>query len=375
MNEYLRTEKLSVGYDGQTLIRDIDLRLKKGRILVLIGPNGSGKSTILKTVTKYLSILRGAVYIGDGSLDSMGYTDLAKKAAVVLTERMKTERMTCLDVVETGRYPYTGRLGILSPEDKQKVREAMTLVRAYELADKSFMQISDGQRQRVLLARAICQEPELIVLDEPTTFLDIRYKLELMELLRMLARERNIAVMLSLHELDIAERIADDILCVKGETISHYGSVSEIFKRDLISDLYELDSGSFNPLFGSLEMAKPQGEPRLFVIAGGGAGIPVYRALQKRRIPFFTGILQENDVDYQLAKELAAETVAARAFEPIGEREYGVALDRLRSCDAVMNCLLEYGELNRINARLFDAAKKMGLQVLTLEDILSNRAF
>lgn len=136
-----------------------------------------------------------------------------------------------------------------------------------------------------------------------------------------------------------------------------------------ISDLYELDSGSFNPLFGSLEMEKPQGEPRLFVIAGGGAGIPVYRALQKRRVPFFTGILQENDVDYQLAKELAAETVAARAFEPIGEREYGAALEKLRACDAVINCLSSYGGLNRINARLFDEAKKMGLRAASQDDI------
>ena len=126
---------------------------------------------------------------------------------MVLTERLKPELMTCHDVVATGRYPYTGRLGILSKEDELKVDQAMEAVHAQELGSRNFQEISDGQRQRVLLARAICQEPEIMILDEPTSFLDIRYKLELLGILRNMAKEKGITVILSLHEIDMAQKM------------------------------------------------------------------------------------------------------------------------------------------------------------------------
>ena len=132
--------------------------------------------------------------------------EVSKKLAVVLTERMRPELMTCEDVVSTGRYPYTGTLGILSAEDKEKVKSAMEMVHAWDLKDRDFTAISDGQRQRILLARAICQEPEIIILDEPTSFLDIRHKLELLAILKKMVLEKQMTVIMSLHELDLARR-------------------------------------------------------------------------------------------------------------------------------------------------------------------------
>ena len=120
MDYFFSTEQLTVGYDGKPLIRDIQIGLKRGRILTLIGPNGAGKSTILKTITKHLKSIGGAVYIDGCSIDDMSSQELATKASVVLTQRIKTEMMTCEDVVSTGRYPYTGMLGILSEEDKRQ---------------------------------------------------------------------------------------------------------------------------------------------------------------------------------------------------------------------------------------------------------------
>ena len=140
--------------------------------------------------------------------------------AVVLTERMRPELMTCHDIVATGRYPYTGRLGILSREDEEKVEEAMRAVHAESLGSRDFNNISDGQRQRVLLARAICQEPDIIILDEPTSFLDIKHKLDLLSILRDMAKKKQITVIMSLHEIDLAQKISDKIICVKGDTIS-----------------------------------------------------------------------------------------------------------------------------------------------------------
>ncbi|MBQ2310930.1 MAG: ABC transporter ATP-binding protein, partial [Firmicutes bacterium] len=178
MQEYiLKTSDLSVGYDGKPLIHDINIHVQRGKVLTLIGPNGSGKSTILKTLTKYLKTIAGTVYVGDKELDTLTSRDLAKQVSVVLTQRLRTEMMTCEDVVATGRYPHTGRLGILTDEDRRIVSETMAKVNITELKDRDYRRISDGQRQRVLLARAICQQPQIIVLDEPTSYLDVRYKL------------------------------------------------------------------------------------------------------------------------------------------------------------------------------------------------------
>jgi iron complex transport system ATP-binding protein len=370
MDYFFSTKQLTVGYNGKPLIKDIEIRLPKGRILTLIGPNGSGKSTILRSITRHLKRICGAVYIGGHSIEEMTNRDLAYRVSVVLTERLRTELMTCEEIVETGRYPYTGTLGVLSNADRAAVREAMKLVNVTDLNDCDFMQISDGQRQRVLLARAICQQPEVLVLDEPTSYLDIRYELELLDILRDMARERGIAVILSLHDLSLAQRISDDVMCVKGETISHYGSAEEIFRRDLIHELYGLTDGSYNPLFGSVEMKRPQGKPRLFVIAGGGTGIQAYRMLQKKRVPFITGVLHENDIDYQVARDLASRVIAERGFDPITDAIYQQALQELRGCDTVLNCLLEYGEINIRNRELFERAGAMGHRVAESADTL-----
>ena len=147
---YIKTKDLSVGYQGKVLIRDINLDIKKGEIVTLIGPNGAGKSTILKSVTRQLKLIGGEVYLDSDEIRKLSYKSMARKVAVMLTERMKPELMTCHDVVATGRYPYTGRLGVLSREDENKVDEALMAVHAQELGIRNFLEISDGQRQRML---------------------------------------------------------------------------------------------------------------------------------------------------------------------------------------------------------------------------------
>ena len=166
---YFKTESLSVGYHKRPFIKDIEIGLEKGEILTLIGPNGAGKSTVLKSIAKQLALIAGTIYLDEQSVENMSGTELSQNMAVVLTERLRTEMMTCEDVVATGRYPYTGRFGILSESDRQTVKEAMELVHVTAIRDQDFIRISDGQRQRVMLARAICQEPEIIILDEPTS--------------------------------------------------------------------------------------------------------------------------------------------------------------------------------------------------------------
>ena len=357
MDSYLiHTDRMAVGYGGVPLIRDIQLKVRRGEILTLIGPNGAGKSTVLKSIIRQLRLISGVVYLDGSAMEAMTEPEIARRMSVLMTERVQPELMTCGDVVATGRYPYTGRMGILSAEDRKKVRQAMELVQAEELFDRDFSQISDGQRQRVLLARAICQEPEVIVLDEPTSFLDIRYKLELLSILKQLVRERQLAVIMSLHEIDLAQKASDYILCIRNHAVDRCGTPEEIFSDGYITELYGITAGAYNERFGFSELQAARGTPQVFVIGGGGSGIPVYRRLQRRGIPFAAGILHENDQDYPVAAMLAVRLVSERAYQPIGEGTFQEALAVMGACEKVICCLRSFGILNDQNRLLAEAA-------------------
>lgn len=362
---YFETRGLSIGYHGVPVIRDISLKIQKGEIVALIGPNGAGKSTFLKTVARELPPISGQVLLEGRPLQSFSYKALSRKMAVILTERIRVELTTCRDIVATGRYPYTGRLGVLRPEDERAVDEAMDTVHALDLSERDFGAISDGQRQRILLARAICQEPELILLDEPTSFLDVRHKLDLLSILTRMARKKNITVLMSLHEIDLAEKVADKIITVKGDALFGCGTPGEIFEENRIRQLYDIENGFFDPLFGSIELKKPTGDtPRVFVLAGAGEGIGIYRRLQRDNIPFATGILYDNDLDYRLARLLAAQVIAVPAFSPIDQASIARALKIMHSCEQVILA----GNRSRIpNAPLLSQAQTLGIPIVSEE--------
>ena len=366
---YFTTENLSVGYSGNILIHDINLSVEKGKILTLIGPNGSGKSTILKTITKHLEKIAGVITIDNQNMAKLSNKEIAKRLSVMLTERIDPELMTCEQVVAMGRYPYTNYFGALTAEDKRIVTEALHMVNALELADRPFTDISDGQRQRIMLARAISQEPEIIVLDEPTSYLDIRHKIELLDILRKMAAEKNVAVVMSLHEIDLAAKVSDYIICVKGDRIELAGTPEEVFSDERVSELYELSSGSFNTLFGSVELMAPAGEASVFVLAGAGRGIPVYRLLQKKKQAFATGILFENDVDYQVARVLASQVVSAEAFTTLGDRELEEAKELIDRAEYIVDAGTPVGEQNKRIVELKDYIMAQGKRCLTVEEV------
>ena len=210
-SDYMITEEASVGYQKRTLIDHVNLHVKKGEILTLIGPNGVGKSTILKSIIRQLSLIAGTVSVDGKELSSYAPKELAKKMAIVMTERIHPERYTCYDVVATGRYPYTGKMGMLQKEDEEKIEEAMRQVQVEALGSQDFERISDGQRQRVMLARAICQEPEILVLDEPTNHLD---KFAREDLLVALKKYNGTVIFVS-HERDFVDKLATKVYSIE----------------------------------------------------------------------------------------------------------------------------------------------------------------
>ncbi len=247
----LETHGLTVGYDTD-IISDIALSVESGRIVTLIGPNGSGKSTLLKTVTGQLRERGGRIVLDGADRADMKTGEIARKLSMVMTGSVRPELMTCRDVIESGRYPYTGLFGKLSAEDISKVDEAIELTETGPIAEKLFTNISDGQRQRVMLARSIAQDPDVLVLDEPTSYLDIRYKIDILTKIRNLADTKNIAVLMSMHEPEIAMRISDIVVAVGDGKVLRIGTPSEVFKESFIRQLYELGDTDVSLIGGAL---------------------------------------------------------------------------------------------------------------------------
>ena len=260
MAAYLETKDLSVGYHGKPLIEDIALHVQRGRIVTLIGPNGSGKSTILKTIIGQLSKVSGTVFLDGKAMEARSRNEIARRMAILMTARMEPELMTCRDVVSSGRYPYTGRLGILQPEDQAIVERSLAQVGGMEFADRPFSAISDGQRQRILLARALCQEPEIIVLDEPTAMLDPIGRQEVLETILKLNREQGTTVVLITHHMNEAEH-ADRVIVMNDGLVVMDGKPREVFTRKK-----ELED---------IGLAVPDTVSLLFSLRDAGMDVPV----------------------------------------------------------------------------------------------------
>lgn len=253
----LYTENLSAGYDNKSVVDLINLKISNGRIITLIGPNGAGKSTILKTVSGALNPVGGNVYIDRDDIYRMKNSDRAKNISVMLTGRTATEYMSCFDVVSVGRYQFTGIMGRLSENDINQIENALELVGAGELKNRDFTELSDGQKQRILLARALVQEPKFLILDEPTSYLDIGYKLEFIELIKKLSETKNIGVLMSLHEIELVGLISDEIICIDEEgRIDRTGSSREILDKDYIKKLFKVKSNELYEIYSSGIKAK-----------------------------------------------------------------------------------------------------------------------
>lgn len=360
-------DRLAAGYGKRPVAEGLSFHAGRGEIVTLIGPNGAGKSTILKTISGGLAPMGGELVLDGVPMERIPRKERARKLAVVFTEKLQGELMTCRDVTAAGRYPYTGRLGLLSEKDQRAVDQALELVHGTDLGDRPFDRISDGQRQRIMLARALCQEPEMILLDEPTSHLDVKYKLEFLSLLREMARKKELSVIMSLHELDLAERISDRVVCIKDGRMDRCGTPEQVFTPGYVEELFGMTAGKFDAAGGSVEFSVPGGavkpedlpENAVFVIAGNGSGRQVFRKLQRENVPFVTGILFENDLDLPAAEALAAHVVKV-PLGPVPEEAVREARAWIRRCRRVICCRTGFGVWEKENEDLFKYAERSG---------------
>lgn len=365
MTAVIRTEHLDVGYERRPLIRGVDIRALRGQTICLIGPNGAGKSTILRTLSGMLAPVSGTVYIGDNNLNRIKANDRARRMAVVLTDRVQVSMTTAREVAAMGRLPYTGFMGRLSPKDRRIVEEALASVGAADIADRFYTSLSDGEKQKVLLARALAQQPELIILDEPTSHLDIKHKVEVVRILNGLSRNQGLTVVLSLHDVDIAIKSCQTVLMIKNGMVVAQGKPEDIVARNTIGKLYDIEGATYDSVTGGLEIRNEKA-PEVFIAAGAGTGAPVYRMLSRMGYGVATGILPENDIDFRVAKSMGLTVISEKSFEPIGWKAAAAARINVRKSRFLIDCGFPLGNLNRVNLRLLRTAARKGMPLFSM---------
>ena len=251
----LKAEQLSIGYKAKKaeteIASNINFDLQKGQLIGLVGANGIGKSTLLRTLIKVQPALSGSITLNGKDLNSTSNLELAKQLSIVLTEPLTSKNLSVFELVALGRHPYTNWIGNLSNEDTTIVNDAIALVNISELKDKKCYELSDGQLQKVMIARALAQDTDVIVLDEPTTHLDMYHKAYILKLLQKLTKETGKTILFSSHEIDLAIQLCDTMIVMKDKEVicdqpCHLiskGIFESLFPKDLI--VFDNKTGSF----------------------------------------------------------------------------------------------------------------------------------
>jgi iron complex transport system ATP-binding protein len=368
---------LDAGYNGRATVAGINISAQKGDVLCLIGPNGTGKTTMLRTFAGLLPPVRGEALLSGENISAIKAAERARRLAVVLTERPLSSLTTAYEIAAAGRTPYTNFFGALNEKDHEIVRGALETVGAAELADRDFSSLSDGEKQKVMIARALAQQPEIIILDEPTSHLDIRHKLEVVEIVNRLARETGLAVILALHDIDLALKYCGFVLLVKDGRILSAGKPEEIVTTDEeavsgkpgkpneIEHIFSLEKASFDAVTGGVE-AHNTSPAKIFVVPGGGRGAKIFRLFSRQGVGIAVGVLHRGDLDHRIARLMRLPLVESEAFSSFEQPALDRAFDLMRSCDAVIDSGFPVGETNRGNVELLRRALGEGMHCYTL---------
>lgn len=362
----LELHGLEVGYGHKTVLKDVSFSLGSGRFLSLLGPNGAGKTTLLRTMARLIPAMAGSITIAGHEFGSIAQAKLARLQAVVLTDRLNPGMLSAYEVVALGRHPHTGFFGKLGPDDHLAIERAIEMVGAEDLAARYFDRLSDGEKQKIILARALAQEPRLILLDEPTVHLDLKHRLEVMSILRQLCREVNVAVIASLHDIDIASRVSDQVALISGGGLAAFGPPEVILDDQAVSQLYNLNGAHYDSRLGVIELKGGKRRGPVFVLPGGGAAASALRLLHKRDYSLMCGVAHMGDIDTHIARALGAELVTAPPFGLASPEALHKCREMMARAKAVVDSGFEVGQANQANADLLAEAAQMGKPIFSL---------
>ena len=334
----LAAHSLAVGYKtGRTknraILQDIDLELHQGEFVCLLGPNGAGKSTLLRTIGKMQPLLAGSVEIGGRDIHQLSNHALATLLSVVLTDRLTVGRLTAYALIGLGRYPYTGWAAGLTEDDHKIIKWAIQATRSDDLAARDISELSDGERQRIMIARALAQQPAVMLLDEPTAFLDLPTRVEITGLLKRLSRETGLAALMSTHDLDLALRSADTLWFITPEGRVEPGAPEDLILRGALQSTFASSELIFDSDIGGFRHHTPVIGNAL-LIAGGLSEKWMRKALEREGFEVFDSRVTDEDIDIEIVANGLTETTSWRIRADGKERrcpDIGSTVAHLRS--------------------------------------------
>ena len=378
MTVKIKVKDLFFSYGSSAILEGITLSLAEGDFAGIIGPNGSGKSTFLKTLAAVLRPRTGAIILDGADLKRWPRRELARRLAVVGQERGFGFNFLVEDVVAMGRYPYLDRFSSMRESDRRAVERAMHLTGCYDFREREIFSLSGGERQRVILARALAQETQCLLLDEPTSFLDIGYQVELLELLQSLNLREKRTIVVVMHELNLASRYCRKLFLLHQGKIYACGKPEEVITRANILDVYRTEviiephplggAPQVTPISTGNLAGKTAFSGRVHIIGGGGSATAVIKELSVRGLPLSAGVLNVGDSDWATARRLGLVMIEEAPFSPIKETHHRDNLALIDQAAAVVLAPLYVGPGNLFNVQAACYALERGLPVFVINE-------
>ncbi len=391
MNIAFEFDHIQAGYDARTVLVDIDFRAGEGEMIGLLGPNGAGKSTLFKVLSGLIKPFSGRVCLCGREAHKLNSARRSRLLAVVPQELKTPPAFTVEEMVAMGRVTLLLPWQKPSAEDRKIIARALVYADVNELGGRSFDLLSGGEKQRVLIAMALAQEPKIILMDEPTTHLDANHALEIMQIVERLNRERGLTVLMISHDLNLAAEFCRRLILLDHGRIVADGTPAEVFHEEALQKVYHCEMRVQTDIRTGLPYVKPcarhasgagsaagglAAEVKIHVIAGGGSGAEVFRHLVFNNFQNVTcGVLNERDTDAQVCEALGIPTVLEKPFSPVGVESYQPAEEMAAQAAVVVVCEVPFGPGNVINLQLAENALKRGAVVLINDLNLQQRDY
>ncbi|GCE24698.1 ABC transporter [Dictyobacter alpinus] len=372
----LEMQGISFGYKRQDLLYDVSVSVAPGEMIGLLGPNGSGKTTLLRLLSGVLQPRRGQILLQGRTLSQWGRRQAAQRIAVVPQELHMPFTYTVEQMVSLGRTPFTSSFfGSRKEHDSTIIQDAMQAAGVTSLSERIFNELSGGERQRVTVAMALAQQPSILLLDEPTAHLDIKYQIETLELVQQLNQDRKMTIIAAMHDLNLAARYFPRLILFQRGIVAD-ASPAEVLEPGLLSRVYgvQVQIGilrgaehlSVLPPAQAEEASKqsPHPAPAVHLIAGGGSGELMMRALADAHIPFSIGALNIGDSDHTLALRLAEDVITEQPYAPISEASMLKVRQRLQQVDVLLLCPTAIGPGNLLLMQEALRAAHNGLHIV-----------
>lgn len=384
MSPAFEFEHVSAGYNRTTVLRDMHFAVAEGEMVALLGPNGAGKSTLLRVLTGLHQPSAGKVRIFGQDVCRLQALDRSRLIAVVPQELKTPMAYTVEELVLMGRAALLNPWQAPTAADRLVVERAMVYTDVSDLRDRPLEALSGGEKQRAVIAMALAQEPRVIVMDEPTTHLDLNHSLEIMQIIERLNRNQRVTVLMTSHDLNLAAEFCQRLILMDHGALIADGAPSEVLREDVLRDVYHCDIRvGQEPHTGAVlvlparRLTEPQAgrQLRVHVIAGGGCAGELLRRLSLAGYRISCGVLNQQDTDAQVAEALGVDVVLEKPFSPIGMAALEKAKNLAADAEVVIICEVPFGPGNLVNLEIADQALQRGGRVLINDHLLENRDY